>query len=248
MMSKGNTEITTQHSGFLALANSDLGAMMAEELDGLDAGFEKIKIPSGGGLVYEIPGEDDETEAVREFSAVILYQHALNAYYKTAYTGGNNPPDCGSFNGVTGVGEPGGDCASCQFNQYGSGANGGKACQNRRRLFVLREGEFFPMLLSLPTGSLPEFTRYLKRLISKSRKSNAVVTRFSLKKATNKGGLVYSQAQFSIDRPLSPEEHSLIERLSGQVRTFSARMGIEEDSPVAEGVVVDPETGEVFNV
>ncbi len=245
MMSKGNTEITTQHSGFLALANSDIGAMMAEELDGLDAGFEKIKIPSGGGLTFEIPGEDDEPETVKEFSAVVLCHHAVNAYYKTPFTGGHNPPDCGSFDGITGVGEPGGNCQSCPLNQYGSSANGGKACQNRRRLFVLREGEFFPLLLSLPTGSLPEFTRYLKRLISKSRKSNSVVTRFSLKKATNKGGLVYSQAQFAIDRVLSPEEHSLINKLSAQVKAFSARVGYDDTAPVEESMI-DTETGEVI--
>ena len=60
-------------------------------------------------------------------------------------------------------------------------------CQNRRRIYLLRDGELFPMLLSLPTGSLQEFTRYLVSLLTKGRKSNAVVTRFSLQKATNKG-------------------------------------------------------------
>jgi hypothetical protein len=244
MSANKETAIEAKTSGFLALANSDIGAMMAEELDGLDAGFEKIKIPSGGGLTYEIPGDDDEPESTKEFSAVILYQHALNAYYKAAYTGGSNPPDCASFDGITGVGEPGGNCQSCPLNQYGSSANGGKACQNRRRLFVLREGELFPLMLSLPTGSLPEFTRYLKRLISKSRKSNSVVTRFSLKKATNKGGLVYSQGQFSIDRVLTPEEHSLISKLSGQVKAFSARVGYDDATPV-EDSMIDTETGEV---
>ena len=34
---------------------------------------------------------------VKEFSAVILYHHPVLQYYKEKYTGGSNPPDCGSF-------------------------------------------------------------------------------------------------------------------------------------------------------
>jgi hypothetical protein len=114
----------------------------------------------------------------------------------------------------------------------------------------LREGEIFPLLLSLPTGSLKEFTKYIKRLLSKGRKSNSVVTRFSLKKATNSGGIAYSQAQFAIDRPLTAEEYALIGKLSEQVREYSRRVGFEADNTVEtdidEAPFADPETGEVI--
>jgi hypothetical protein len=153
-MSNKDTALQAQNTGFLTLANNNIGAMMAEELDGLDAGFERIKIPSAGSTVFEMPGEGDDTESVKEFSAVILYHHPLFAYYKSKYTGGNNPPDCGSFNGIAGEGNPGGNCKACPLNQFGSGENGAKACKNRRRVYVLKEGEIFPLLLSLPTGSL----------------------------------------------------------------------------------------------
>lgn len=243
-------------SGYTGLANVDMATMMAEELDGLDAGFERIKIPSAGSTVFEVPatealcGEDpNEPEAVKEFSAVILFHHPLFAYYKSKYTGGNNPPDCGSFDGVTGEGDPGGDCKSCRYNQFGTGENGSKACKNRRRIFVLREGEIFPLLLSLPTGSLKELTRYLKRLLSKGRKSNSVVTRFSLKKATNSGGLAYSQAQFAVDRVLTPEEHALVERMTEQVKAYSKQVSFDYDNAIdadMEDINVDPETGEII--
>jgi len=244
MATKKNTELAAQPTGFLALANNDLGAMMAEELDGLDAGFERVKVPSGGGLMFEVPGEDGDPEAVKEFSAVILHHHPLHTYYKAKYTGGNQPPDCASFDGVTGEGEPGGPCRKCPLNQWGTGENGAKACKTRRRLYVLCEGEIFPLLLSLPTGSLQEFTRYVKRLLSKGRKSNAVVTRFTLKKATNTTGLLYSQVQFAIDRPLTPEEHVLIEKLSEQVKSYARRVGFDEPEEAVPDV--DPDTGEVI--
>lgn len=238
-------ELTTTNKGFMSLAEFDIADTLSQELDGLEGGFERIKIPSAGSTVFEVPGDDpSEPDTVKEFSAVILYHHPLHAYYKSKYTGGNQPPDCGSFDGVTGGGDPGGSCAKCPFNQFGSGENGSKACKNRRRIYVLREGEIFPLLLSLPTGSLKEFSRYIKRLLSKGKKSNSVVTKFSLKKAVNSGGISYSQAQFTLDRALTAQELPLIENLSAQVKSYSQHIGFELDS--AENPAVDAETGEVI--
>ena len=245
-MSK-NSEMVVANIGYTNLAEFNMAGAMAEELDGLDGGFERIKIPSAGSTVFEVPGEDpNEPDSVKEFSAVILYHHPLHAYYINKYTGGNQPPDCGSFDGITGEGNPGGNCAKCQYNQFGSGENGSKACKNRRRIYVLREGEIFPLLLSLPTGSLKEFSRYIKRLLSKGKKSNSVVTKFSLKKAVNSGGIAYSQAQFTIDRQLTNEEFALINKLSEQVKTYSKNIGFDVDPGADEASMVDSETGEVI--
>lgn len=245
-MSK-NSEMAVKNTGYTNLAEFNMAGAMAEELDGLDGGFERIKIPSAGSTVFEVPGEDpNEPDSVKEFSAVILYHHPLHAYYINKYTGGNQPPDCGSFDGISGEGNPGGNCAKCQYNQFGSGENGSKACKNRRRIYVLREGEIFPLLLSLPTGSLKEFSRYIKRLLSKGKKSNSVVTKFSLKKAVNSGGIAYSQAQFTIDRQLTSEEFALINKLSEQVKTYSKKIGFDVDPGADETSIVDNETGEVI--
>lgn len=245
-MSK-NSEMVVTNTGYTNLAEFNMAGAMAEELDGLDGGFERIKIPSAGSTVFEVPGEDpNEPDSVKEFSAVILYHHPLHAYYKNKYTGGNQPPDCGSFDGITGEGSPGGCCSKCPYNQFGSGENGSKACKNRRRIYVLREGEIFPLLLSLPTGSLKEFSRYIKRLLSKGKKSNSVVTKFSLKKAVNSGGIAYSQAQFTVDRQLSNEEFALINKLSEQVKTYSKNIGFDVDPGADETSMVDSETGEVI--
>lgn len=241
-------ELTTTGAGFLALADFNMNETMTEELEGLEGGFDRVKIPAGGATLFELPGDEaDEPEAVKEFSAVILYHHPVLQYYKEKYTGGSNPPDCGSFDGVTGEGEPGGVCANCPLNQFGSGENNSKACKTRRRVFLLREGELFPLILSLPTGSMKEFSRYIKRLLSKGRKSNSVVTRFSLKKATNNSGIAYSQAQFAIDRPLTTEEQLLITKLSEQVKGYSRRVGFDTEEPAeTDAPFVDPETGEVI--
>ena len=244
-MAKNNEIATVSNESCSALQDFNLSDVMAEEMSGLSASFERIKIPIGGGTVFEIPGDNpDDVETVKELSAVILYQHPLNAYYSTKYKGGSNPPDCGSFDGVMGHGNPGGLCKNCPYNEFGSGENGAKACKNRRRLYLLREGDIFPMILSLPTGSLKGFTRYLMRILPKYKSSNAVVTRFTLKKAKSKTGIDYSEAQFAVSRVLSPEEHALIATMTEQVKTMSVKVGYDSEDTVPPNV--DPETGEII--
>ena len=243
------TTAVTQYDGYAQLANIDFAEMLENELDGLDLSFERIKIPSGGGVVFELPGENsDEPEMVKEFSGVILHHHQVLSFYKDKYTGGSSPPDCCSFDGKTGVGDPGGDCQACPYNVFGSGENNAKACKAKRRIFILREGEVFPLLLSLPTGSLKDFTRHLKRLLGKGKPSHKVVTKFSLKKATNSTGLTYSQAQFAVDRDLTPEEHTQILKWSEQIKEISAKVALDNDAhdSGAADINVDPETGELI--
>ncbi len=236
-------EMITANS-YTALEGFNLANALSEEMVGMNVTFDRVTIPAAGGTVFEVPGAlPGETDTVKDFSGVILFHHPLFSYYHEKYVGGSNPPDCGSYNGLTGVGDPGGACASCPLNQFGSGENGGKACKNKRRIFILREGEMIPLLLTLPTGSMKEFGIYIKRLLGKGRKSSSVLTRFSLKKAVNAGGIAYSQAQFSVDRALTDEEVPLILSMAEQVKQYASRVAYEEGP--APGEVIDPETGEV---
>ena len=85
--------------------------------------------------------------------------------------------------------------------------------------------------------------------MSKGKKSNSVVTKFTLKKAVNTGGIAYSQAQFAVDRVLTPEEFALVSKMSEQVKTYSKQIGFDLDNSVAaeeESPFVDVETGEII--
>ena len=217
-------EIATMKNvgGFMTLKNFDVGTTIAKEMDGLNIAFDIVKIPIGGVTMFEMPTDNpEETESVKEFSAVILYHHPLRSYYKEAYTGGTNPPDCGSFDGVIGIGEPSGNCVDCLYNEFGTGINGAKACKEKRRLYLLREGDIFPMVLSLPTGSLKAFSRYLMKCLPKWGASNGGVTKFTLTKATNSGGIVYSKAQFQMERKLTEEEFALVQGLTENIKRIS---------------------------
>jgi hypothetical protein len=167
---------------------------------------------------------------VKEVRAVILYHHPVHGYYKEKYTGGNTPPDCASRDGHTGVDGDGviKNCADCPFNKFGSGENGAKACRQKRRLYILREGEALPLVLSLPTCSLADFSKYVMRLLSKGKKSSAVATKFTLKKAQNSGGISYSQVVCAADRDLKPDEQAAIDNLAEQVKRFAGRADLAE--------------------
>ena len=247
MAKKAATEIrtvaTVEPTGYLALKDFNFHEVVASEMEGLEAVFDRIKMPSGDTTVFQIPSEDpDEPELAKEFSAVILYHHPIRAYFKEKYTGGTNPPDCGSLDAVEGHGNPGGACENCIYNAFGTGENNAKACKERRRLYLLREGELFPVMISLPTGSLKEFSRYIMRSLSKGNKTNAIVTRFSLAKTVNKGGIAYAKAVFRMERKLTSEELPLVARLSEQIKEISQRVGFEEaDTTEAEMVTMEPE-------
>lgn len=226
IMKKENVSLT-----FGSTAN--LADLLAEEMDGLTLSFERIRIPAGGGVAFEVPGDDPENpDMVKEFKAVILYHHPIHCYYEEEYSGGNNPPDCGSMDGHVGVEASTGEikqCSECPMNKFGSGKNGAKACKQKRRIYLLREGESLPTLMSLPTGSLSEFSKYVMRLLSKGRKTNAVVTKFSLKKAQNAGGINYSQAVFAVDRMLTVGELEILNRTSEQVKTLANRVTVLDE-------------------
>ena len=222
--------------GYMVLKGFDFSKAVAEEMEGLTAFFERIKMPSGDTTVFQVPSENpDEPELVREITAVILYHHPIRAYFKEKYTGATVPPDCGSLNAVEGFGEPGGSCESCPYNAFGSGENNAKACKERRRLYLLLEGELFPVMLSLPTGSLKEFSRYIMRCLSKGNKTNAVVTKITLTKATNKGGIAYAKAVFRMERQLTADEVPLIAKLSEQIKEISQSVGFEGNETSEEG-------------
>ena len=212
--------------------NSEMSNMLSDEMDGLNIAFPIIKVPAGGGLAFEVPGDDPNSpDLQKEFNAVILYHHPMLSYYKEKYTGGNQAPDCGSYDGVNGIERETGvvkACKDCPFNQFGSGENGGKACKTKRRIFLLREGEAIPTILTLPTGSIGDFSKYIMRVISKGKKSNQIVTKFSLTKAQNQGGINYSKVVLTQAYDLNPAEIENVSKMAEQVKVLASKQDLTE--------------------
>ena len=242
------TESVAVTKGFAAMAGSNiLEEAMAEDCQGLEFRFDRVKIPAGGGTAFEVPSDDGEgTDIVKDIVGVIVYNHPAYAYYADKYAGGNNPPDCGSFDGVTGIGNPGGKCDECPCNKFGSADGQGKLCKNKRMLYILQEGELFPIVMTLPTGSLRSFTKFVKANLSKGRKLNQVVTRISLKKANNSAGIVFSQAVFAFDRVLTAEERPVVAGVTKSVKEYAGSLHPATMAGLNDEPMVDFETGETI--
>lgn len=205
---------------------------MRDELDGLPADFfTRVKIPSGGGVAFDIPLDEDDPEVSKEIVGVIVDHHAANGYWKDVYNGQNNPPDCASLDGKFGEGNPGGDCSRCPLNEFGSGEGGkGKACKNMHRVFILREGEQFPLLLTLPPTSLKACGNYIaKQVVTKGRRSYGVLTKITLKKANSGEGIAYSQAVFSMAGFLSPEQTKAMGQYASGIKVLTRQVAVLDD-------------------
>lgn len=90
MSDKKNVETTDMAvtSGYAALANTDALGDAAEDLAGLQLTFDRIKIPAGGSTAFEIPGDNDETELVKDVKGVILLHHPAYAFYRRSIRAG----------------------------------------------------------------------------------------------------------------------------------------------------------------
>src|SRR5690606_16042612 len=229
----------------------DREAMM-EELEGLELTFDRVKIPSGGGLAFEIPLDDDEVDTVKEIVGVIVDHHRVNAYWPAAFSGQGGPPVCSSVDGKTGVALPEAEvawagrenaCATCPFNQFGSADDGtGKACKNMVRLYVLREGEAFPLMLTLPPTSIRNWASSLaKRVLGRGLRPHQVVTRIGLKREQSRSGIAYSQATFKLAGVLSTELQAQMYAYSQSIKRATRGLGITSEDYEVTGASDDEE-------
>lgn len=174
---------------------------LAGDIDGLQLGFQRVKIPSGGQVQFELPSDDpDNPDYAKYLEGVIVYSHNANTYWPTGEDyDDNTPPACQSMDGKLGYGDPGGICADCPYNRYGSDTKGtgkGKACKNQRIIYLLRSGEVMPIQLSLSPTSITPYSQFVNTaFVSRRRGVCGSVIRIGLKKKNN-GKDDYSVATF----------------------------------------------------
>ena len=182
---------------------------LADDMEGLRLSFTRIKIPGGGHLQFEIPsGNPDVPDYAPYLEGVILYNHsAYTLWPEGSEYDEDTKPLCSSVDGKTGIGEPGGACATCPMNAYGSARDGGrgKACKNMRDIYLLRSGEYMPLQISLPPTSIKPFKEFLNRaFVYRRRATYGSLIQIALKKENN--GNDYSVATFRLVRDFQGDE------------------------------------------
>ena len=176
---------------------------LADDYEGLQLSFRRVKIPAGGSIQFEIPGDNPEDpDYSKTIEGVILYSHATNAYWaEGSEYDDNESPICSSIDAKIGCGTPGGLCATCALNQFGTATDGkgnpakGKACKNMRQLYILRNGDYMPIQLTLSPTSLTPYSDFVNAcFVSRHRPLYAAVVQIGLKKI--EGANTYSVATF----------------------------------------------------
>ncbi len=224
----GNFAIFQEDSGNLHdIIAANLGE---EQLDIFT--LDRIKVPAGGSTIWMVPGIDGE-EPVKELVALIIGDFVTRSYWQGEYgSTESGPPDCYSVDGITGIGTPGGDCNSCQFAQFGTAQGGrgkGQACSKKRTMFILTENDILPKMLNIPPASLKEATKYLMRLLNGRLSKHHTLTKFTLIKDKNAGGIDYAKVQFanvpgSVPKEARPAIDAYIDSIMPSIRAAMNRV------------------------
>lgn len=198
---------------------------LAEDMEGITVYFTRAKIPGGGVTQFELPSDDDSTGTyVPKLVGVILHSHDQCALWDESSDDEDNKPLCSSVDGKVGIGTPGGACATCAMNAYGSSAKGtGKACKNSRVLYLLRSGDYLPLQLNLPPTSIGAFKEFYRKAFAiRQRPAYASLVEISLKKESN-GKEEYSVAVF---RRLGDFSGEKLKEVKAYANTFKEQIKV----------------------
>jgi hypothetical protein len=199
-------------------------ANLGEAIDVVD--FQRITVPAGGGPAWIIPTLDGEVME-SELTGIIASWRDTRARWSVpmSESNGSNPPNCSSVDARTGIGEPGGDCRTCRFAQFGSGANGeGQACKLTRQLFFLRQGNVLPEIINLPPSSLKAVRQYFMSLAARGLPCYSVITKIGLEKAQNSRGILYSKANFKAGPLLSSDQTERVKAYAEMLKPLLTSM------------------------
>jgi len=228
-----NFQIADHYEGM----SPELLTELWNEMEDLDPGsgiiYCQIKVPSGGGIAYEVQGEDDgDAEPMKEIEGVIVFTHRLNGYWPGSFGAAKEAKDkipvCSSMDGKTGLNLSTGetiDCYNCPYNQYGTGVDEkgrpsrGKTCKNMRRIYLMMDNDPNVYLLTVPPTSIQDVNNQLARMIAGGVPYRSMVVSLTLDKAQNNSGVVYSKVAIKKKGLLPPAAMEKVQQVRLQVKS-----------------------------
>ena len=263
---KKNTELATVESFAIATnryegMDPELLAELKDQMEDLDdesgIACRMIKIPAGGGLAYEVQGDDDDdVNYEKEITGVIVFTHRMNGFWPGSYGSGESGEDkipaCSSMDGKTGLWRDTGEirnCENCPMNQFGSADDGkggqgkGKACKNMRRLYMMLDGDPNFYLLSVPPTSIKDVNRQLVKIMgSKGIPYTGLIVSLKLEKAVNGNGVAYSKVLIEKKGLLPPAASAAAQEMRRQIKAKYQDLAITLDDYTAAPAPDDTQT------
>lgn len=229
-----STDLVPLQTFAIAERPDDLALILRENVgDGRMTPFDldRVKVPTSGGRTWLVPTLDGDKDE-RALEGVIVAWREPRAFWEGAFSGGGNPPECSSVDGVIGQGTYGigselhgdGQCRTCPMAAWGSKvdekgqATRGQACKQMRLLFLLPADALLPFAIFCPPTSIAPVRKYFMRLSAQGIPYYGVVTSLALDKATNAGGIDYSQVVPTMAGRLSTDDRETVRRYSAQLQ------------------------------
>lgn len=212
--------------------------------------LSRIHVPSGGGIAWEVPDVTKKggVGSADTITGIVISNQYSRSYWEKPYGGiESGPPDCSSWDmDGFGIGNPGGDCFSCPFNEFGTAVRGdgsdarGKACAEKRFIFMLTERSFLPVVVQVAVTSMRPFTHFSLAIgDTMGLRLRQIVVDLTLKKE-NKSGFPTSIIVPSFNARLSDEDQLKVVELMKQLapimpgRTSPVRAKGNEEFPDEE--------------
>ena len=227
---QGGELAEVEPTGYLAIDMEDptyIAGLIAENLGENDSlsirDLTRITVPGRGATLWSLQGPEGE-EAVKTLNGIIVFRQDTRAYWQESLeeATGTSRPDCHSMDNITGYGSPGGSCRSCDLNVFGSAANGkGKACKEKKLIFLLEEDKLLPMVVQAPSTSLTPMRDYFVGLTTKYNLPFwGAVTELALRKVDD-DPFPYSVITPRLVRPMLRGQ---FKRLEAYVRAMEPRL------------------------
>lgn len=207
---------------FVSTPGFSLSDILANDLRGMDLQLKRIKPTYLAAQSFSIPVADDDFEVMESFTGVIAFHHELHEFHADPNNDHKKAPECFSYDGISGCGNPGGLCSTCPRRLYKHNYNK-SICKAKRRLYIFRPGEPLPYELIIPNFSMQNFSLYMRNLIGQYQLPGRVVTRFRMKRHPNSAGVQVSKICFDMVRPLDSEEQAFIQSNVPALEEFMQR-------------------------
>ena len=193
----------------------------------------RVTVPPNGITLWTVPGTEGD-EHHEELTGILVEYTTPRAYWdKPMEPGNTTPPSCSSHDGMKGVGDPGGTCYLCPFDKFGTAlgeSQNGKACKEKRMLFLLRPDSILPLVIQGPSTSIPGILKYVVGLSNEEVPFHHVYTRLTLEKVPA-GSLAYSRI---VLRSMGPVPEEYIPQIEAYQATLTELLGTHQLDVIAD--------------
>ncbi len=209
--------------------------------------LDKITVPSMGDTEFRVDLGEGPTR-IDSIRGIILLAPEGNAYWdKPIEEAPGSFPVCYSSDAIYGVGDPFGTgevgthkCIGCPKKQWKTDFKArGKACRDLRPIFILREGEYLPIIVQTPRMSLSRLTKYFTMLGRIGTPFYAAITEIGLQQEKKENTPLYSVLTFKLIGvapkevwPMLKEYQNVLTGFASQAPTAGDVIGSEPDDQI----------------